>query len=236
MSLNHPEMVLLDLDGTLVDTVPDLTYSLDNMLRELSLPEAGETKVREWVGNGIEQLVKRGLSNNFATSDFATNNFNREPKASLFEKALPIFIDCYRENACKHSQLYAGVREGLEYLTSNGFKLGCVTNKLSQFTNTILETLKIQDAFGIVISGDTLPKKKPDPLPLLHAAKYFNVSPNQSLMIGDSINDVSAARAAGFQVLCVSYGYNLDQDIRLAKPDHVVDSLADLVNVFQVTA
>jgi len=165
-----------------------------------------------------------------------TNDFDKEPKASLFEKALPIFIDCYRENACKHSQLYTGVREGLEYLTGNDFKLGCVTNKLSQFTNTILETLKIQDAFGIVISGDTLAKKKPDPLPLLHAAKYFNVGPKQSLMVGDSINDVSAARAAGFQVLCVSYGYNLGQDIRLAKPDHVVDSLADLVNIFQVAA
>jgi len=231
MSLNHPEMVLLDLDGTLVDTVPDLTYCLDNMLRELSLPEAGETKVRKWVGNGIEQLVKRGLSNNFVPNDF-----DKEPEALLFEKALPIFINSYRENACKHSQLYAGVREGLEYLTGNDFKLGCVTNKLSQFTNTILETLNIHDAFGIVISGDTLPRKKPDPLPLLHAAKHFGVSPSQALMVGDSISDVSAARAAGFQVLCVSYGYNLGQDIRLAKPDHVVDSLADLVNVFQVAA
>ena len=231
MSLSQPEMVLLDLDGTLVDTVPDLTYCLDNMLRELSLPEAGETKVREWVGNGIEQLVKRGLSN-----DFVTDDFDKEPKASLFEKALPIFIDCYRENACKHSQLYSGVREGLDYLTSNNFKLGCVTNKLSQFTNTILETLDIHNVFGIVISGDTLPKKKPDPLPLLHAAKHFGVRPSQSLMVGDSVNDVRAARAAGFQVLCVSYGYNLGQDIRLARPDYVVDSLADLVNIFQVAA
>jgi len=226
MSLNHPEMVLLDLDGTLVDTVPDLTCCLDNMLRELSLPEAGETKVREWVGNGIERLVKRGL----------TDDFDGEPDASLFDKALPIFIDSYRENACKHSQLYAGVREGLEYLTDNDFKLGCVTNKLSQFTNTILETLDIHKVFGIVISGDTLPKKKPDPLPLLHAAKHFGVSASQSLMVGDSVNDVCAARAAGFQVLCVSYGYNLGQDIRLATPDHVVDSLADLVNIFQVAA
>ena len=231
MSLNHPEMVLLDLDGTLVDTVPDLAYCLDNMLRDLSLPEAGETKVREWVGNGIEQLVKRGLSNNFVTSDF-----NKDPEASLFEKALPIFIDFYKENACKHSRLYAGVREGLEYLTSNNFKLGCVTNKLSQFTNTILETMEIQKAFGIVISGDTLAKKKPDPMPLLHAAEYFDISPNKSLMVGDSVNDISAARAAGFQGLCVSYGYNLGQDIRLANPDLVVDSLADLVNIFQVAA
>jgi phosphoglycolate phosphatase len=149
---------------------------------------------------------------------------------------LPIFIDSYRENACKRSQLYPGVREGLDYLVSNDFKLGCVTNKLSQFTNTILETLKIRNAFGIVISGDTLSKKKPDPLPLLYAAEYFGTSPSRSLMVGDSANDVRAARAAGFQVLCVSYGYNLGQDIRLARPDHVVDSLADLVNIFQVAA
>ena len=226
MPLSQPEMVLLDLDGTLVDTVPDLTYCLDHMLRELSLPEAGEPKVREWVGNGIDRLVKRGL----------TNDFDGEPDASLFEKALPIFIDSYREHACKHSQLYAGVREGLDYLESNDIKLGCVTNKLSQFTNTILETLDIQDKFGIVISGDTLAKKKPDPLPLLHAAKYFGVKPERSLMVGDSVNDVSAARAAGFQILCVSYGYNLGQDIRLANPDYMVDSLADLVNIFQVAA
>ena len=220
-------MVVLDLDGTLVDTVPDLSYCLDNMLRELSLPEVGEVKAREWVGNGIEVFVKRGLSNNFVTNDF-----DKEPEASLFEKALPIFIDNYRDNACKHSQLYAGVREGLNYLSNNNFRLGCVTNKMSQFTNTILETLGIKDAFGIVISGDTLTKKKPDPLPLLHAAEHFSVSPSMSLMVGDSLNDVQAARAAGFQVLCVSYGYNLGQDIHLANPDFVVDSLAELENAF----
>ncbi|MFB3100994.1 MAG: HAD-IA family hydrolase, partial [Gammaproteobacteria bacterium] len=101
---------------------------------------------------------------------------------------------------------------------------------------TILETMEIKKAFGIVISGDTLAKKKPDPMPLLHAAEYFDISPNKSLMVGDSVNDISAARAAGFQVLCVSYGYNLGQDIRLANPDLVVDSLADLVNIFQVAA
>ena len=103
---------------------------------------------------------------------------------------------------------------------------------MSQFTNTILETLGIKDAFGIVISGDTLTKKKPDPMPLLHAAKHFATSPGMSLMVGDSVNDVQAARAAGFQVLCVSYGYNLGQDIHLANPDFVVDSLAELENTF----
>ncbi len=231
MSLNQPEMVVLDLDGTLVDTVPDLAYSLDSMLQKLGIPEAGEMKTREWVGNGIERLVKRALSNNFVPNDF-----DKEPLASLFAKALPLFISEYKQNVCKHSRLYDGVKEGLDYLISNQFKLACVTNKHSQFTQTILETLGIQNAFGIVISGDTLPKKKPDPLPLLHAAKYFGVSASQALMVGDSINDVSAARAAGFQVLCVSYGYNMGQDIRIANPDLVVDSLAAFPDVFQVAA
>jgi phosphoglycolate phosphatase len=161
------------------------------------------------------------------------NDFNKEPEASLFAKALPLFINEYKQNACKRSRLYDGVKEGLAYLISNQFKLACVTNKQSQFTHTILETLGIQNTFGIVISGDTLPKKKPDPLPLLHAAKYFGVSASQALMVGDSINDVSAA---GFQVLCVSSGYNLGQDIRLANPDLVVDSLAAFPDVFQVAA
>ena len=222
MPLNKPEMVLLDLDGTLVDTVPDLTYCLNTMLRKLSMPEAGEARVREWVGNGIERLVKRGL----------TNNLDKEPEPSLFEEALALFIDNYKQNTCNHSQLYEGVREGLDHLTNNNYKLGCVTNKLRQFTDIILETLGLQNKFGIVISGDTLAKNKPDPLPLLHAAEYFDVSPTRSLMVGDSMNDVTAGRAAGFQVLCVSYGYNLGQDIRLAKPDHIVDSLADLVDIF----
>jgi phosphoglycolate phosphatase len=111
-----------------------------------------------------------------------------------------------------------------------------VTNKQSQFTNIVLETLGIQNAFGIVISGDTLAKKKPDPLPLLHAAEHFGVSASKALMVGDSVNDVSAARAAGFQILCVSYGYNHGQDIRLANPDLVIDSLAEFSNILQVAA
>ncbi len=226
MLLNQPEMVVLDLDGTLVDTVPDLAYSIDSMLQQLSMPAAGETRVRTWVGNGIERLVKRAL----------TDDFDKEPEATLFNKALPIFIDAYKQNACERSRLYAGVKEGLDYLTRNDFKVACVTNKHSRFTDIILQTLGIADAFGMVISGDTLAKKKPDPLQLLHAAEHFGVSPDKSLMVGDSVNDVDAARAAGFQVLCVSYGYNLGQDIRLTKPDHVVDSLAAFADVFQVAA
>ena len=218
MTISNTEMVLLDVDGTLVDTVPDLAYSVDTMLQEIDLPPRGEDKVREWVGNGIEKLVKRAL----------TDDEDGEPDADLYDRAFPLFMEIYADNAARHSRFYPGVEEGLTWLKEQDYKLGCVTNKRGKFTRILLESLEIYDDFGIVICGDTLPKRKPDPLPLLHAAEYFQVTPEQSLMVGDSINDVGAARAAGFSVLCVSYGYNRGKDIRDAEPDVVVDSLAEL--------
>ncbi|MBI4005920.1 MAG: phosphoglycolate phosphatase [Gammaproteobacteria bacterium] len=218
MALRKPQMVLLDVDGTLVDTAPDLAYSIDCMLQEIGLPERGEEKVRTWIGNGIEQLVKCAL----------TDGINGERENGLYEIAYPIFLNIYTVNACKRSRVYPGVEEGLNYLKENDFKLGCVTNKRKQFTEMVLKTLGIFNDFGIVIAGDTLPRKKPDPMPLLHAAEFFSVKPEAALMVGDSRNDVSAARAAGFQIVCVSYGYSPGEDIRCANPDAVVDSLAEL--------
>jgi phosphoglycolate phosphatase len=120
------------------------------------------------------------------------------------------------------------LREGLDYLQAQGYTLGCVTNKAEQFTLPILKDLGIFDKFGLVISGDTLAKKKPDPLPLFHAAKFFGIAPKDAMMLGDSISDVKASRAAGFDIICMSYGYNHGNDIRDAKPDLVIDSMAEL--------
>lgn len=225
MALTRTEMVLLDVDGTLVDTVPDLACSVDTMLQEIGLPQRGEDKIRNWVGNGIETLVKRAL----------TDDDDGEPDTALFERAFPLFMDIYADNAARHSRFYPGVEDGMHYLKAAGYKLGCVTNKRTRFTEILLQTLGIYNDFGIVICGDTLPRRKPDPLPLLHAAEYFSVSPAVSLMVGDSINDVGAARAAGFNILCVSYGYNRGMDINAANPDAVVDSLAELPRHLQAS-
>lgn len=222
MMLNKPEMVLLDVDGTLVDTVPDLAWCIDLMLDQLGLPQRGEDKVRRWVGNGLEVLIKRAL----------TDEMDGEPDPALFEQAYDCFIPIYTDNTCRLSTFYDGVAEGLAYLKQSVCNLGCVTNKRETFTRILLNELGIYDDFGIVIAGDTLPRKKPDPLPLLHAADHFGVDPEKSLMIGDSVNDVHAARAAGFQVLAVSYGYNHDRDISEAEPDAVIDSLARLPELF----
>lgn len=211
-------MVLIDVDGTLVDSVPDLAFCVDEMMRQLDMPVHGEAKVREWVGNGVERLVRRAL----------IGQLDGEPDDALFEKAYPIFLELYAENTSKRSLLYPGVREGLDFLKASGFKLGCVTNKAACFTEPLLQDLGIFDEFAIVVSGDTLAKKKPDPLPLLHAAEFFGVAPENALMLGDSVSDVKAARAAGFQIICMTYGYNHGVDIRESHPDAVVDSMAEL--------
>ncbi|HEY9051596.1 MAG TPA: phosphoglycolate phosphatase [Gammaproteobacteria bacterium] len=219
--IKKPAMVLIDVDGTLVDSVPDLAYCVDEMMKQLAMPVRGEERVRQWVGNGVERLVRRAL----------INQLDGEPDEALFQKALPIFEALYRENTSKRSCLYPGVKEALDFLRTTDVRLGCVTNKAAQFTLPLLKDLGISDYFELVVCGDTLPKKKPDPLPLLHAAEKLGATPSESLMLGDSQSDVKAARAAGFNIVCMSYGYNHGEDIRNYNPDAVVDSMDEIKSV-----
>ena len=218
--IRKPEMILVDVDGTLVDSVPDLAFCVDEMMKQLGHEPWGETQVREWVGNGVERLVKRAL----------TGSLDGEPDEENYQRALPIFRDLYADNTSERSYLYPGVEPGLAYLQQQGYRLGCVTNKAAEFTLPILRDLGIHDIFETIICGDDTPRKKPDPLPLLTACERLDVSPQQSLMLGDSMSDVKAARAAGFQIICVSYGYNHGEDIRDYHPDAVIDSFVELEN------
>lgn len=212
------ELILIDLDGTLVDSVPDLADAVDEMLRRLSMPARGEARVREWIGNGAERLVRRAL----------IDRKDGEPDEQLFRRAYPLFNEAYAAGVCRRTVPYPGVREGLEQLREDGHRMGCVTNKPARFTEPLLETLGLRGFFEIVLGGDALPVRKPDPGPLLHAARTLGVPPERGLMVGDSISDVKAARAAGFAVVCVPYGYNHGEDIREADPDAVIDSLDEL--------
>jgi phosphoglycolate phosphatase len=221
MTLRKPEVVLFDLDGTLIDTAPDLAASIDSTLQQLGLPARGEEKVRGWIGSGIEGVLKRAL----------TDDFNAQPDAEQFNSALEIFKEIYFANVCQHSRIYPGVREALDYLEENNFAIACVTNKGGRFTDKLLKEIGLYERFGIIVSGDTLAVKKPDPLPILHAAKHFSASASATLMVGDSVTDVNAARAAGCQILCVPYGYNKGQNVRELNPDWVVESLAELSNL-----
>ena len=224
--LSKPQMILIDVDGTLVDSVPDLAYCVDEMMRQLGRPPHGETRVRDWVGNGVERLVRRAL----------VGQLDGEPSEADFAAAYPIFLELYADNTSKRSHLYPGVREGLAYMEAAGYRLGCVTNKAAQFTVPLLKDLGVYEHFGIVVAGDTLPVKKPDPQPLLHAAAHFGVAPQHALMIGDSKSDVTAARAAGFQIVCMSYGYNHGEDIRNYAPDAVIDSMTELPGLLEAAA
>jgi phosphoglycolate phosphatase len=216
--LKKPKLILIDVDGTLVDSVPDLAYCVNEMMKRMDMPERSEADIRNWVGNGVERLVRRAL----------IGQLDGEPDEDLFRQAYPLFLDLYAENTSKRSELYPGVLDGLSRLREAGYILGSVTNKASQFTIPLLKDLGIHDDFAVVVAGDTLEKKKPDPEPLLYAAERMGVDPADCLMVGDSISDVKAARAAGFQIVCMPYGYNHGEDIRDAKPDAVIDSLAHL--------
>ncbi len=224
--LRKPRIVLIDVDGTLVDSVPDLAYCVDALMDQMHLPRRGAERVRLWVGNGVERLVRRAL----------IDNLHGEPDEALFRQAYPLFLDLYADNTSRRSRLFPGVRAGLDYLKSAGYRLGSVTNKAARFTEPLLRDLNVRDDFEIVISGDSLPEKKPHPAPLLYAANFFGVAPTDALLVGDSVSDVQAARAAGFNVVCVSHGYNHGEDIRDVHPDAVIDSLAQIKDVLEQAA
>ncbi len=221
MALEFPlavKMVVLDLDGTLVDTAPDIAESANCMLRDLGLPERDPKQVAGWIGNGVARLVKRAL----------TGQMQAEPEAALYERAYALFLERYEENLTRRSRPYPGVVEGLQWLEAQGFALVCITNKAERFTLRLLRELGLDGYFALVLSGDSLPRQKPDPLPLVYACRHFDVTPDKGVLVGDSANDVRAARAAGMPVICVDYGYNHGRDIRQERPDAVIGSLLEL--------
>ncbi len=207
--------VMIDLDGTLLDTVKDLAAAVNLMLTELDRPPLDERLVRTFVGKGVPNLVKRAL----------VGALSGEPDTALFERALPLYLDCYESVNGTYTTLYPGVLDGLDAMRATGFPLACVTNKSERFTLPLLAQMGIDQYFAVVISGDTLPRRKPDPLPLTHTCGHFGIAPAQMLMIGDSLNDAQAARAAGCPVFCVPYGYNEGTDVRGLDVDAIVETL-----------
>lgn len=217
-----PQRVMFDLDGTLVDSALDLTAAVDNMLQALGREPAGEARVRQWVGNGAQTLVRRALSGELHASEEAVD-------AELFSAAYELFLAAYTQSNGRYSRLYPGVEPLLQHLQQAGVPLALVTNKPLAFTLPLLQALQIGHYFDQVLGGDSLVRKKPDPLPLLTVLAASDCAPAQALMIGDSRHDVAAARAAGCPVVCVSYGYNHGEPISASAPDRVVDSLAQLI-------
>ena len=229
MSAEFPiniKAVVIDLDGTLLNTAPDLAGAAGAMLAELGRPPVPMETIKTYIGNGVSRLVKRVL----------TGDMDAEPDAELFAKALHSYHRHYGEHVADLSRPFPGVVEGLKAMKEAGFHLACITNKAEQFTVPLLLATHLHGYFDMILSGDTLPKKKPDPLPLLHAAEQFGVDIGEVLLIGDSLNDTQAARAAGCHVFCVPYGYNRGRPVDELDLDAVVPSLLEASKLIAKTA
>ncbi len=225
-TLQGIELIAIDLDGTLVDSVKDLYEAVVLMQTALSLDVSSEEAVRGWVGNGINRLVHRAL----------TGDMLMDAEPVLFESALVEFNDAYAATIGRYSTLYPGVLEALERMVFE-VPLVMVTNKTSSFANRLLEQMKIDRFFTHKIGGDDVVTQKPDPEALLLAARLCSAIPEHCVLIGDSISDFKAARAAGFHSIGVSYGYNHGVPVReldpSLRPDAVVDSFLELPEVLQ---
>ena len=218
-----PGVALFDLDGTLVDSAPDLAAAVDQMLEHLGRSPVGIDRVREWVGNGASVLVRRALARQ-------TDWEPAHPKDdALFNDALAIFFHAYEQINGRHAVVYDGVEACLAKLKEHGCKLAVVTNKPGQFVAPLLEQMGLDHWFDLSVGGDTLPVKKPDPAPLLHAMEALGGTRGTTVMVGDSSADIDAALAAGLPCVAVRYGYNFGQSVDALGADAVVDSLAELL-------
>ena len=217
--------VLLDLDGTLLDTVGDIATAANLMRASFGFAPLDPAVIKTYVGKGIANLVAKTLKDAVGevgptALKVAVANFERQYEKCFGDTSIP----------------FPGVVDGLEALRDKGFRLGCVTNKAEKFTRPLLEKTGLGNYFEITLSGDSLPEKKPHPLPLQHAAKFFECSTAELLLIGDSVNDAEAARAAGCPVFIVPYGYNEGQELRGLDCDVFIDDIAAALKFVKLVA
>jgi phosphoglycolate phosphatase len=208
--------VIIDLDGTMVDTAGDFHAAINAMLEALgAAPDMSAQEIVGYVGKGSENLVRRVLDARLSPAQ----------ANSRFAEALEAYQRAYIAINGRHVNVYGGVREGLAALRDFGLALACVTNKPHDFTQPLLAQLRLDAYFDLVYPGDAFPYRKPDPYPMLRVAEAFGLTPAEIVAIGDSENDARAARAAGMRVLAVPYGYNHGQPIQDAGADAIVDTL-----------
>ncbi len=209
--------VIVDLDGTMAHTAPDFQIAINAVRHTLDLPPLSLALVETFVGKGTAHLVRCALAVDLTPTQVDLH----------FERALTLYHDHYQAINGQYVKLYAGVEEGLALMQQKGLRLACVTNKPIAFAIPLLQRLGLDRYFEVVYGGDSFPKKKPDPYPLLQVCKQFEVAPQRMVAIGDSVNDALAARAAGCRVLNVPYGYNHGRPIQEVDSDGIVDTLLE---------
>ena len=211
------DAAIIDLDGTMVDTLGDFQVALNAALADLQLPRVDKAFVEQTIGKGSEHLVERTLAQVGAPP-------------TLFDVAYARYQHHYERVNGKHATVYDGVIEGLVRLQQGGLRLACLTNKPTVFARALLEQKALASFFAVCHGGDSFERKKPHPLPLQRTCEALGVAPARTLVIGDSVNDATAARAAGCPVVLVRYGYNHGQPVSEVDCDGVVDRL-DAVNI-----
>ncbi|MDO5651769.1 MAG: phosphoglycolate phosphatase [Moraxella sp.] len=212
-------LLIFDLDGTLIDSVPDIALAINMMLGKISGLPVAEDKVRGWVGNGSVKLVERALIDQVLPHD-----------ESHLHIAHELFLNAYAHDTCTHTVAYVGVHDGLTRLKAYGYRLAICTNKPVQFLPEIMRNMDWQDLFEMILGGDSLAVKKPNPAPLLHICQQLGIDPSMAVMIGDSKNDVQAGKNAGITTLALTYGYNYDEPITNSQPDRAFDDFKALAD------
>lgn len=215
----NKELIIFDFDGTLINSIPDLTLSLNNMLAQYNLPPLTVEQATPFIGNGAKVLVQRAID--FSTKDIVTSNIK-------FDEAFELYYESYLKNTCVKTYTYTGVTDTLKYLKSKGYKLAICTNKPLIFIEPILKKLDIIQFFDHWIGEDSLSEKKPSAAPLLYLAKEEDLDITKCLMVGDSKNDIYAAHNAEMESVGVSYGYNYNEDIAKYNPTVIIDNFSAL--------
>lgn len=214
--------VLIDLDGTLLDTIPDLAAAVNAMRADFGLPPLPTGRVASYVGKGADVLVHRAL----------TGSLEGRASAAEFQRGKASFYEHYRRENGVKAVVFDGVRDALALLRRRGLALACVTNKPREFTHDLLQRVGLDD-FDVVVSGDDTIEKKPHPAPMLHACRLLNVDPHEAAMVGDSENDVLSARAAGCRVIVVETGYNEGRPVGELDADAIVPGLLDAARLIE---
>ncbi len=224
MKFTDKKMICFDLDGTLIDSVPDLALAVNEMLADMDRETFSEDTIRFWVGNGAQMLVKRAL--------LGKREADEAVDEALFAKALEIFLSFYEKRLCTATYPYPKVLETLRELKEKGYRLTIVTNKPVEFVGPILQGLEFEDLIKYYLGGNSLERKKPDPLPLQHLCRETGIGIDECVMVGDSKNDIQAANACGMQSIGVTYGYNYGEDISVYGPSVIVDDFSDISDLF----
>lgn len=234
MSLTRVKLLALDLDGTLVDSAPDIAHCLGSALEAVGHARPGEAQTLAWIGDGLEALIARALAH--AARQDARDAAEDQHAAPLAAEdhhaaALAAFLDCYRDNLYVRSRLYPDAAQTLDALRARGLRLCCITNKRHAFSEALLRQAGVLDRFELVLGGDSLPEKKPSPLPLTTAAEILGVEPAAAALVGDSLQDLRAARSAGYEFVLAAYGYGRVDDVAASTAPRL-RTLADLVPLF----